>query len=229
MALTAYSEIRRMVHRHQILQPFRIPRTCWDAVRAGQRERCGEPRVSRRAAQGLACCCRTWRRRCLPAAVSSRASRTLAGRGAGTPPTTSRIELDRIIWPIHRAGWRTCLKRQFDEVKVEPVGAPGGVCGSLAIPSNCSLPTAFCSTAFCRRSPTHASSLRRQPRQPNAPLQSGGRDLGGLAARPKAARFRGNRALIFKAEIALAAPSDNRGYETMGLFAPVAPGVNRPD
>jgi hypothetical protein len=53
---------------------------------------CVAARVSRRPAMGLACRWCAWRRCRLPAAISSRASRKLAGRRAGVRPTVRGIK-----------------------------------------------------------------------------------------------------------------------------------------
>jgi len=62
-----------------------------DRRRRPRRLRGARPRVSRQSALGLACRRRARRRRGLPAAISSRPSRALARRSAGTRPTADAI------------------------------------------------------------------------------------------------------------------------------------------
>jgi 2,4-dienoyl-CoA reductase-like NADH-dependent reductase (Old Yellow Enzyme family) len=72
--------------------------------------------------------------------------------GAWTTAAPPAIPFDD-HWPPPQAldeiGWRV-----FARLTQTPPGAPTG---SALISSNCSPPTAFCRTAFCRRSPTDAS------------------------------------------------------------------------
>jgi 2,4-dienoyl-CoA reductase-like NADH-dependent reductase (Old Yellow Enzyme family) len=69
---------------------------------------------------GLARSCGAWRRCRLPAAVSSRASRTLAGHRAGTPPTARAIKQRGVAWRHRCARLTSAIAKQLGQPPLDP-------------------------------------------------------------------------------------------------------------